>query len=87
MVKLVEKAKADSIKRVVIDSVNSFAELAESALVLKGHLRNFFRSLNLMGCTTLVILGEDAQDSRSTAGHNQAPGSGTDQAFFYPGER
>ena len=65
MVKLVEKAKADSIKRVVIDSVNSFAELAESALVLKGHLRNFFRSLNLMGCTTLVILGEDAQDSRS----------------------
>ena len=41
MVKLVEKAKADSIKRVVIDSVNSFAELAESALVLKGHLRNF----------------------------------------------
>jgi len=51
--------RQNSIRRLVIDSVNSFAEVVENPLVLKGYLRDLFRALNQTGCTTLAILSYD----------------------------
>lgn len=62
---LIDTVKRNSIKRLVIDSINSFSELVDNPLILKGHLRNLFRCLSLIGCTTLVILGEDTGESET----------------------
>jgi len=56
---VLEKVQANSIQRVVIDYVNTFMEFNDNLLVLKNLLRKFLNSLNLLTCTTILILNED----------------------------
>jgi len=56
---VVKKVEVNSIQRVVIDFVNTFIEFGDNLLVLKSQLRSLQNSLNMMGCTTILILNED----------------------------
>jgi len=56
---VIKKVKVNSIKRVVVDFVNTFVEFSDNPLLLKSQLRNLQNSLNAMGCTTILILNED----------------------------
>jgi len=56
---VIKKVEANSIQRVVVDFVNTFIEFSDNLLVLKSQLRNLQNSLNMMGCTTILILNED----------------------------
>lgn len=56
---VIKKVEVNSIQRVVIDFVNTFIEFGDNLLVLKSHIRSLQNSLNMMGCTTILILNED----------------------------
>ena len=56
---VIKKVEVNSIQRVVIDFVNTFIEFSDNLLVLKSQLRSMQNSLNMMGCTTILILNED----------------------------
>ncbi len=56
---VIKKVEVNSIQRVVIDFVNTFIEFSDNLLVLKSQLRSLQNSLNMMGCTTILILNED----------------------------
>lgn len=56
---VIKKVEENCIQRVVIDFVNTFIEFTDNLLVLKSQLRSLQNSLNMMGCTTILILNED----------------------------
>ncbi|MEN6459887.1 MAG: ATPase domain-containing protein, partial [Syntrophomonas sp.] len=56
---VIAKVTANSVQRVVIDFVNTFVEFSDNFLTLKTILRNLINYLNMMGCTTILILNED----------------------------
>lgn len=56
---LIGKIEENSVKRVVIDFVNSFIEFGDNYITLKAILRNLINYLNMSGCTTILILNED----------------------------
>jgi KaiC/GvpD/RAD55 family RecA-like ATPase len=56
---VIKKVEVNCIQRVVIDFVNTFVEFNDNLLVLKSQLRSLQNSLNMMGCTTILILNED----------------------------
>jgi len=56
---IISVVEENSIQRVVVDFVNTFAEFSDNLLALKKQFRNLHNSLNMMGCTTILILNED----------------------------
>ncbi len=59
IIDLIDKVKINSIQRVVIDFVNTFVEYSDNLLVLKALFRKLLNNLNMLDCTTILILNED----------------------------
>jgi len=57
--------KVNSLKRVVIDFVNTFMEFNDNLLILRTILRKLINNLNMIGCTTILILNEEQVGSNS----------------------
>lgn len=56
---LINNVKLNNIQRIVIDFINTFLEITDNLILLKPLLRNMIQSLNILGCTTILILNED----------------------------
>ncbi|MDD3364110.1 MAG: ATPase domain-containing protein, partial [Syntrophomonas sp.] len=63
---VIDKVKINSIQRVVIDFVNTFVEFSDNLLILKTLLRNLLNNLNVLDCTTILILNEDQVGAMSS---------------------
>ncbi len=59
------QVKSNSIKRVVVDFVNTFMEFSDNFLIIKPLLRKLVNNLNALGCTTILILNEDLSEAIS----------------------
>jgi circadian clock protein KaiC len=56
---VIDKVTINSIQRVVIDFVNTFMEFSDNLLILKTLFRNLLNNLNMLGCTTILMLNEE----------------------------
>lgn len=56
---LMIKVKTNSIERLVIDFVNTFMEISDNLSILKPLIRDLINTLQILNCTTILILNEE----------------------------